>query len=131
MPLLTAGSSNNGVAEFIAPEAMPTRSHFISIDMFGVSFMHPYTATGDDNIYFFDNPILSDAIKHFISVCINKQGVKYSYGKQFRQGNADRLKIMLPATPDGKPDFAYMDAYGCEVMRDRLEKYIAHRLSAV
>ena len=127
LPLLTAGAANNGIAEFISTNTMPLHSHFISVDMFGTSFVHPYTATGDDNIYFFENPNLSDAVKHFISVCINKQAIKYSYGKQFRQSNADRLKVMLPATSDGSPDFAYMEAYGRKIVHECLAKYLAYR----
>ena len=126
-PLLTAGFANNGIAEYISNSDMPMHEHFISVDMFGMSFWHPYRATGDDNIYFFEHKGLSDATKQFISVCINQQRDKYSYGKQFRQPNADKLKVMLPATSDGKPDFAYMDAYGRKVMLDRLEKYLAYR----
>lgn len=129
VPLLTAGSSNNGVAEFISVQSMPIYNHFISVDMFGTSFMHPYNATGDDNIYFFVNQELSDFVKHFISVCINKQASKYSYGKQFRQTNADTLNVLLPATIDGKPDFAYMDAYGRKIVRDRIESYLKYRAS--
>ena len=129
LPLLTAGATNNGVAAFISSTSMPLHSHFISVDMFGTSFAHPYTATGDDNIYFFENSNLNDAVKHFISVCINKQSSKYSYGKQFRQTNADKLQIMLPMTPQGNPDFAFMDAYGRKMMRERIERYLAYRAS--
>lgn len=124
-PLLTAGASNNGIADFIAPGKMPLHSHFISVDMFGHSFVHPYTATGDDNIYFFESKSLSDEVKHFISVCINMQSVKCSYGKQFRQANADSLKIMLPVNRCGKPDYAFMEAYIHECKKMLLARYKA------
>ena len=97
--------------------------------MFGHVFFHEYECAGDDNIYFFVNQELSDFVKHFISVCINKQASKYSYGKQFRQTNADTLNVLLPATIDGKPDFAYMDAYGRKIVRDRIESYLNYRAS--
>jgi hypothetical protein len=72
---------------------------------------------------------LNDYVKHFITVCINKQAGKYSYGKQFRQTNADALKVMLPSTSDGKPDLAYMDAYGRKFIRERIERYLNYRAS--
>ena len=103
-PLLTAGESNNGVAEFISNANMPQYSKFVSIDMFGNSFFHPYRATGDDNIYFFENLHLTAETKEFTCVSIEKQSCKFSYGKQFRQRNADSLKTMLPVTDSGEPD---------------------------
>lgn len=122
-PLLTAGESNNGVAEFISNKDMPEHSDFISVDMFGNAFFHPYKATGDDNIYFFENKDLSDDIKIFTCVNIEKQACKFSYGKQFRQPNADGLKIMLPVTDSGEPDCAYMAEYARQKRDTMLAKY--------
>lgn len=126
-PLLTAGESNNGVAEFISNANMPQYSKFVSIDMFGNSFFHPYRATGDDNIYFFENLHLTAETKEFTCVSIEKQSCKFSYGKQFRQRNADSLKTMLPVTDSGEPDYAYMAEYTHqkrETMLDKYRKYV-------
>lgn len=126
-PLLTAGESNNGVAEFISNANMPQYSKFVSIDMFGNSFFHPYRATGDDNIYFFENLHLTAETKEFTCVSIEKQSCKFSYGKQFRQRNADSLKTMLPVTDSGEPDYAYMAEYTYqkrETMLDKYRKYV-------
>lgn len=114
-PMLTAGESNNGVSSFISNSEMKTYSNFISIDMFGNSFYHMYEATGDDNIYFLINESLSAYTKLFVVQCINLQRCKYSYGKQFRQFNADNGLILLPVTPDGTPDWQYMEDYMREV----------------
>lgn len=35
----------------------------------------------------------------------------FEYKDQFRQDNADSLKILLPATPAGEPDWKYMEMY--------------------
>lgn len=110
-PMLTAGDNNNGVSSFISNIEMKTYSNFISIDMFGYSFYHSYEATGDDNIYFLINDSLSSYAKLFVVQCINLQRCKYSYGKQFRQFNADNGKILLPTTQDGTPDWQYMEDY--------------------
>lgn len=125
-PLLTAGESNNGVAEFISNANMPQYSKFVSIDMFGNSFFHPYRATGDDNIYFFENLHLTAETKEFTCVSIEKQSCKFSYGKQFRQRNADSLKTMLPVTDSGEPDYAYMAEYVQQKRDTMLAKYRAY-----
>lgn len=131
-PLLTAGESNNGVAEFISNANMPQYSKFVSVDMFGNSFFHPYRATGDDNIYFFENLHLTAETKEFTCVSIEKQSCKFSYGKQFRQRNADNLKTMLPVTDSGEPDYAYMAEYVQQkraAMLDKYHKYVEARIA--
>ena len=124
IPLLTANSVNNGVAEFIGNDDMNTYSDFVSVDMFCNTFVHPYIATGDDNIYFFKNDDLSVYAKHFICTCISKQQNKFSYGKQFRQQNADNLLIMLPITDIGEPDWAYMEQYAKNLMLKKYQQYL-------
>ena len=96
IPLLTAGEQNNGVSDFISNNNMDSFNNCISIDMFGNSFYHNYNCFGDDNIYFFLTDSLSKYTKLFIIELINKNKSKFSYGKQFRQKNADTLKVILP-----------------------------------
>lgn len=121
-PLLTAGESNNGIAEFVSNNMQKYR-RFISVDMFGNSFVHPYWATGDDNIYFFVNPQLSTDALFYISTCLKKQRCKFSYGKQFRQKNADTTQIMLPITKNGKPNYPYMEKQIQAKKHVLIEKY--------
>lgn len=121
-PLLTAGESSNGVASFIDNQQMTIYKDFISIDMFGNAFYHAYSATGDDNIYFFVNDDLSQQIKLFIVACINMQKSKYSYGKQFRQPNADNARIMLPTDSNGNPHYEFMEKYMRNLEQIQLKK---------
>ena len=121
-PLLTAGKANNGIADFVNND-MQTYKKFISIDMFGNSFVHPYWAAGDDNIYFLTNPYLSSDVLLYISTCLQMQSDKFSYGKQFRQRNADITQIMLPTTESGKTDYAYMEKSVREKRKAMIQKY--------
>ncbi|WP_104722675.1 restriction endonuclease subunit S [Helicobacter mesocricetorum] len=125
-PLLTAGEADNGVASFIGNESMQKYKDFISIDMFGNAFYHSYEATGDDNIYFFINEKLSFYVKLFFVSCINKQKSKFSYGKQFRQHNADSLKILLPLDSKGEPNYKFMESFMKELEQKHLQKILAY-----
>ena len=125
-PLLTAGEANNGVASFIGNETMKKYKDFISIDMFGNAFYHSYEATGDDNIYFFINEKLSLCVKLFLVACINKQKSKFSYGKQFRQQNADSLTIMLPIDSKGNPHYEFMESFMKNLEQKHLQKILAY-----
>jgi hypothetical protein len=73
---------------------------------------HDEACAGDDNIYAFLNNKLSRMAKLFVvsSVASVTQN-KYSYQQQFRQGDANKLSVYLPSTPDGEPDWAYMESY--------------------
>lgn len=92
--------------------------------MFGNSFYHNYNCTGDDNIYFFLNESLSKYIKLFIVELVNKNKNKFSYGKQFRQRNADTLKIVLPSNEKNEPDFEYMEQYIKNIMYKKINQYL-------
>ncbi len=122
IPLLTAGEQNNGVTEFISNN-MDAHLNTITIDMFGNSFYHEYNCTGDDNIYFFSNDNLSKYSKIFIVELINKNKAKFSYGKQFRQKNADTLKIILPINQKQEPNYEFMEQYTKSIIDKKLNSY--------
>ena len=110
IPLVTAGEYNQGIAEYIGNN-WPTYNNAITVDMFGNCFYHAGLCTGDDNVYFFinENDHYDEFVKTFIaSIISNSLQEKYSYKKQFRQSDADALTILLPITPDGAIDFAFI-----------------------
>lgn len=133
IPMLTAGEQNQGVDDFISNSDMSTFKDFISIDMFGNAFYHEYICCGDDNIYFFVNDKISKNAKLFIVNSINNNKCKYSYGKQFRQGNADRSKIMLPVkiNDSTKPDWEFMELYIKEKYEDKVKLYKTYAQKAL
>lgn len=111
IPFITAGKENQGVVGNIGNN-WPVYHNPITIDMFGNVFYHQGNYAGDDNIYFFVNDDINDFCKLFIVTSINKALKSiFAYVDQFRQDNADSLKIKLPATPDGEPDWQYMEMY--------------------
>ena len=110
IPFLTAGETNQGVAEYIGNKVDIYKSP-ITIDMFGNCFYHDGNCSGDDNIYFFVADY-DKKIKIYISSVITRtiKGI-YSYSKQFRQGDADNLEIELPFTSAGELHKIYIYIY--------------------
>lgn len=118
-PFLTAGQENQGVACYIGNK-WEKYINPITVDMFGNCFFHNGIYSGDDNIYFFTSDKISNKSKLFIVNCILRQTMgKYSYGKQFRQPNADNLKALLPMK-DGKIDFKFMESFIDELGTQRI-----------
>lgn len=87
--------------------------------MFGNCFFQADDCAGDDNVYFFVNNKLTDCSKLFVSACIaGVTSKRFSYAKQFRQHDANMLKVFLPTTIFGDPDWAWMEQY----MQQQLDK---------
>ena len=117
-PFITAGFENRGISQYIGNDR-PIYSNAITIDMFGNCFFQPIPCAGDDNVYFFVNNDISNNAKLFISTCLHtKLSVEYAYIQQFRQPDADSLSLLLPADSHGCPDWAYMDSFMAEVMKE-------------
>ena len=130
---LTAGKENQGIVGTIG-NIIKVWHKPITIDMFGNAFYHDFDCAGDDNIYAFENNKLSKYVKSFIATVINLQNENiYSYTKQFRQNDVNKLSIKLPVDAHGNPDWDFMESY----MRDieartcdkisRLERAIRYR----
>lgn len=94
----------------------------------GLSYYQPNDFLLDTHVYaLYPKTQISKFAQLFVSRSISMCRPCFSHGHSISQGRLKTLKIMLPATTDGKPDFTYMDEYGREVMRERLEKYLAYR----
>ena len=109
IPLITAGFTNQGVAEFISNEEQKTFNGGLTIDMFGNCFFRDYAFKADDNILVFDSEDISKEAKLFIVTSINKatNGL-YSYSNQYRMKAFDNTVIKLPVTSSGEIDWQYM-----------------------
>lgn len=118
IPFITAGKENQGVVGKIGNDRT-TYLNPITIDMFGNVFYHKGEYAGDDNVYFFVNNEVNEFCKLFLVTTLQSHlNSVFEYKDQFRQDNADNLKILLPATPTGEPDWEYMEMYmrGVEAM---------------
>lgn len=126
LPMLTATETNQGISEYICNSDMETYSTCITIDMFGHAYYHNYKCTGDDNIYFFINDSIPSSAKQYIVTCINKNCRKFSYGKQFRQRNADKEIVYLPVKEKHVPDFDYMSMVIDKMVSKKKYRYKAY-----
>lgn len=116
IPFVTAGFENRGVSQFIGND-VTVYSDAITVDMFGNCFFQQGQCAGDDNVYFFVNDAISHYCKLFLSSAVYASVVnRFDYSSQFRQSDADSLSVLLPATFDGAPDWAYMEQYMKDVM---------------
>jgi len=124
VPLVTAGFTNEGVAEFISNEDQKTYSNAITIDMFGNVFFRKYPFKCDDNIHVLEEKLLNSYSGIFIRSCLKTSTSSiFSYGKQFRLKTLLKLKVLLPTDLQGNPDYAFMEAYMKQKEQEKLDKY--------
>ena len=117
IPLITAGESNNGVAEYISFEEFKNKKKIfenkITVDMFFNVFYHNYKYFSDDNIHtlvpkgFTPNQFSS----LFVVTILSKLKYKYAYGRQVRLVRLPQEKISLPVDKNGNPDWQFMEDY--------------------
>ena len=114
IPVIAAARADQGVAGCY--DVKPEYQDAITISCNGVGcgsvFYHdgPFAITGDASVMQ-EKQQMSRAIKLFIAaVCDSLFSVKYSYAEKCNPVGLAEEMISLPATPDGQPDWAYMDA---------------------
>ncbi|TAE75505.1 MAG: hypothetical protein EAZ85_02205 [Bacteroidetes bacterium] len=120
LPLITASSENNGVADYISLEEFEENKKMfenkITIDMFFNVFYQPNRYFSDDNVHtlipkneYKEN--LNTYTSLFLVGILRKLHYRYAYGRQFRLSRFPYEKIKLPATPEGTPDWDFMEKY--------------------
>jgi hypothetical protein len=117
IPLLTAGESNNGVAEYISLEEFKDKKKIfenkITVDMFFNVFYHNYQYFSDDNIHTLipKGFNLNQFSSLFLVSILSKLKYKYAYGRQVRLLRLPHEKISLPVDKNGNPDWQFMEDY--------------------
>lgn len=116
-PYIGAIDSNNGVSNLIGQSPIH-EGNTISLSYngsVGEAFYQPlpYWATDDVNALYLrpENGTLCPATGLFICSVLKHDKYRYSYGRKWTLDNMNDTKIKLPATPDGKPDWQWMEDY--------------------
>lgn len=116
IPLVSSGKENNGIIAFVEDEkARLWEANTLTIDMFGKVFYQesPYFAVshGRVNILLLKISMTKGCLQ-FIGCAIEKvASQKYAFNEMCTGTKVLKNNIKLPATPDGDPDWAYMESY--------------------
>ena len=73
----------------------------------------PYWATDDVNaLYLHDEyGTLTSAAGLFVCTVLKHDKYRYSYGRKWTLDNMNNTMVKLPATPEGKPDWQWIENY--------------------
>lgn len=117
-PRITVTGMNNGIFgyyDFCGCDKSDYRvySNFISVSFLGTVFYQAGSASLDMKVHCL-KPLtvaLNECTGRFIVSALRASLRKSSYADQISSTVLPNLEIILPATENGKPDFAYMERY--------------------
>lgn len=129
IPYASSSGAWNGIDDFISNAAgVRTFEWCLTLansGSVGSVFFHPYRFVASDHVTALARPALSRHAYLFLAVALGKLAKNYSFNREINDNRLAREKILLPATPGGAPDFAFMDAFMREKERTILERYAA------
>ena len=131
MPYVSSSAMNNGVDAFVG-NTFGVRIFGDCLTLansgsVGSCFYHAYRFVASDHVTHLKSKGLSPFQYLFLSVMCSKLSSKYNFNREISDSRIAREKILLPATSEGEPDFLYMDSYGREIVRKRMDRYLIYR----
>ena len=135
LPLVSNSTADNGIGDFIADRPDNVWSNFISVAYgsgTGIAFYHEQKAfVGETVMALVPKFNMTPSVGIFIAGVLTRYGADtYKYERKPKVDEyRTEVTIMLPATPDGQPDWAYMDAYMSEVLKK--EEVFAEHLASL
>lgn len=128
-PYITSGGTNNGVGYFVGNMNETLDSGYIAVNRngsVGKAFYHPsqslmsndcrkvHLKSADRNLF----------IGQFVALCLSLQRGCFSYSRKLGTARAKRMRLMLPVTDSGEPDYEYMEQYVKNMMLRKYQQYL-------
>ena len=132
IPLISAKNSNNGLKGFVNTPKKAITGHSISLNNdgdggAGLAYYQPANMALDTHVTaLIPKHHVSKWTLIFIAKCISGLHGFFGHGLSISNKRADKIKIMLPVTEDGVPDYGYMDRYVKNKMIQKYKQYLAY-----
>lgn len=135
VPRISARSDNNGILGYYDTINNPNARHaenFISVNFFGNAFYHPYLASLEMKVHCLKlkSREFTEPIGLYLVAALNKAFAQqgYSYSEQLSSSDLKKqdLRIRLPVTATGQPDWDYMQDRIAELEQDRIAELEAY-----
>ena len=130
-PLISAKANNNGLKGFVHNPKKIITGQCITLNNdgdggAGLAYYQPANMALDSHVTalvpLFD---MSAFAMLFIAKCISGLHGFFGHGLSISNPRAKRLRIMLPVTDSGEPDYAYMEQYAKSMMLKKYKQYLA------
>jgi len=112
IPLISASKINNGIMKFtdLKPAFNGNCLTIGKVEMTNFYQPIPFCTTADVTVLVpkFE---MSKYCALFLKVVLDTEKYRWTYGNQIRLNDSQKIKIKLPATKNGQPDFEFMENY--------------------
>ena len=134
-PYITRTDKNNGIDSFVGkqPKYKTDNDGVITIGLDTQSvFYQQYEFYTGQNVQILSNRSMNLYVASFMIPLIKNQLKKFNWGGNGATlGRLKKIRLMLPATPDGSPDYNFMEQYMREKEQKLIRRYIEYRLKNV
>ena len=131
-PYIGATNNNNGVMKFIErKEELITKGNCIVFicdgeGSIGLSIYKHEDFVGTTTVKAGRGPQLNRYTGMFITTVADTVRGKYNFGYKRNEKNLKKETLTLPVTPEGTPDWQYMESYMRNVESQQILKYLEH-----
>ena len=134
--LISAKNVNNGLKGFYAStndKKGTYKGNCITLNNdgdggVGLAYYQPYEFLLDSHVYaLYPKATISSFVMLYLSQALSKQRECFSHGYSISQDRLKAMKIMLPTTDEGNPDYEYMEQYIKVVMFEKYKKYLEYQ----
>ena len=127
MPYVSSSAINNGIDDFVSnEEKVRMFKDCITIansGSVGASFYHPYTFVASDHVTQLKRQNSNKYIYLFLATISSRLSEKYSFNREINESRIKRERLLIPTTPDGSPDFKFMEQYMRGIEKKLLKRY--------
>lgn len=128
-PLISAKNGRNGLKGFVnAPKRMPGDCITLNNDGdggAGLAYYQPASMALDTHVTALVPKIdMSQWTMLFISECLSALHGFFGHGLSISNDRAKNIRIMLPVSDDGQPDYQFMEKYGRRMMSNKYNQYL-------
>lgn len=129
IPYVSSTANNNGVDDYVEATA-GTRSFSDCISLansgsVGTAFYEPFEFVASDHVTSLKHEGMSKFVYLFLTTTIERQGSNFNFNREINDARIKKMRVMLPVSDDGKPDYKYMEQYAKNMMLRKYEQYLA------
>lgn len=130
--LVSAKNTNNGLKGFFTSTHLKKgifKGNCLTLNNdgdggVGLAYYQPYEFLLDTHVYaLYPKDKLSRQTMLFVAQALSKQRICFSHGYSINQNRLKGIKIMLPVSEQGEPDFLFMEQYIKERESQLIQKY--------
>lgn len=118
IPLVSAKKCDNGYKQFVKQNNKKLyKGHIITLNNdgdggAGIAYYQPSTMALDSHVTaLIPKQSMNKFCMLFIVMCITRQRERFGHGYSLNSARLRSFRYMLPVTPEGEPDWQYMEEY--------------------